>query len=345
MKKGARTDLATLTMPFSVALSVLNTGVRRLMYLTFRCLGSGQSLASRQILSTNSPGCTGSIVFMKKRHSRTADTGEKICLTLGLLSSPLMASRGRVRARVRRIDSSTAVSASVTGVLSGLALTLRSSALKRLMESESASSAIRWASSGSPGGSGEREVFLFRAPGQTSPISVSGAASDKQLRDLVTPELARATSKGGQHWQAVTWRVGDRDEPAVMVGQDVSVPLVGTWQLFFLYSMQPEQDRLDLAHAMTTKLTGDRLHLTPLPEDFAGRVLDIGCGTGIWSICMGDQFPNAQILGNDLSPVQPSWVCAFEKLEAGQLNCAKGGRRGEEAVRGSAAACDTGCGG
>ena len=92
MKKGARTDLATLTMPFSVALSVLNTGVRRLMYLTFRCLGSGQSLASRQILSTNSPGCTGSIVFMKKRHSMPADTGEKICLTLGLLSSPLMAS-------------------------------------------------------------------------------------------------------------------------------------------------------------------------------------------------------------------------------------------------------------
>lgn len=115
---------------------------------------------------------------------------------------------------------------------------------------------------------------------------------------------------------------------------------------YILPNDEPEQDRLDLAHAMTTKLTGDRLHLTPLPEDFDGRVLDIGCGTGIWSICMGDQFPNAQILGNDLSPVQPSWVCAFRETRGGsQLNCAKGGWRGEEAVRGSAAACDTGCGG
>ncbi|KAL1614924.1 hypothetical protein SLS54_009373 [Diplodia seriata] len=84
---------------------------------------------------------------------------------------------------------------------------------------------------------------------------------------------------------------------------------------YILPNDEPEQDRLDLAHAMTTKLTGDRLHLTPLPEDFNGRVLDLGCGTGIWSICMGDQYPEAQILGNDLSPVQPSWVPPNVKFE------------------------------
>jgi len=36
--------------------------------------------------------------------------------------------------------------------------------------------------------------------------------------------------------------------------------------------------------------------------------LDIGTGTGIWAMEMGDQFPNCNILGNDLSPIQPRWV-------------------------------------
>ena len=57
------------------------------------------------------------------------------------LSSPSTASRGRARPRVRRMDSSTALSASVTGVRSGLVTTCRSSALNRSIVSESASSA------------------------------------------------------------------------------------------------------------------------------------------------------------------------------------------------------------
>ena len=42
------------------------------------------------------------------------------------------------------------------------------------------------------GGSGEREVFLLRAPGQKGGgVSVTGAASDLELVDLVSPELRR----------------------------------------------------------------------------------------------------------------------------------------------------------
>ena len=96
------------------------------------------------------------------------------------------------------------------------------------------------------GGTGEREVFLMRAPNQSSPVSVGAAASDKSLLPLVSAHLQIATGRGGQHWQSVAWPVGDDDvEPAVMVGQNVDVPLVGTFQLYFLYSLQSEQDRLD----------------------------------------------------------------------------------------------------
>ena len=95
------------------------------------------------------------------------------------------------------------------------------------------------------GGAGEREVFLLRAPGESSADSVGNAASARGLIPLVTPELQRATAEGGQHWQSVAWEVDGRVEPAVMIGQDVDVPFAGTYQLFFLYSLQAEQERLD----------------------------------------------------------------------------------------------------
>jgi hypothetical protein len=60
-------------------------------------------------------------------------------------SSPVTASRERTRERVRRMLSSTASSASVTGVRSGFDITCRSRALNRAVVSESASSARTWA--------------------------------------------------------------------------------------------------------------------------------------------------------------------------------------------------------
>lgn len=68
---------------------------------------------------------------------------------------------------------------------------------------------------------------------------------------------------------------------------------------------QAELDRLDLKHHIMMLLCDNHLHLAPLvkPE----KVLDIGTGTGIWAIQMGDQYPESTVIGTDLSPVQPSW--------------------------------------
>ncbi|TDZ13500.1 putative methyltransferase tdiE [Colletotrichum spinosum] len=76
-----------------------------------------------------------------------------------------------------------------------------------------------------------------------------------------------------------------------------------------------EMDRLDIAHAMVYKAIGDRLYLAPIEEDKVHRILDVGTGTGIWAMEMGDVFPNAEVIGNDLSPIQPSWVPANVKFE------------------------------
>ncbi|TDZ47428.1 Secondary metabolism regulator LAE1 [Colletotrichum trifolii] len=76
-----------------------------------------------------------------------------------------------------------------------------------------------------------------------------------------------------------------------------------------------EINRLDIAHALVTRATGDKLYLAPIEEDKTHRILDVGTGTGVWAVDMGDLFPNAEIIGNDLSAIQPSWVPANVKFE------------------------------
>ncbi|KAL7624172.1 hypothetical protein AAE478_005729 [Parahypoxylon ruwenzoriense] len=67
-----------------------------------------------------------------------------------------------------------------------------------------------------------------------------------------------------------------------------------------------EQEREDLQHAMVMLLCDGKLHFAPLENPKS--VLDMGTGTGIWAIDMGDEYPDAEILGIDLSPIQPLWV-------------------------------------
>ncbi|KAI5811847.1 S-adenosyl-L-methionine-dependent methyltransferase, partial [Pyronema omphalodes] len=80
---------------------------------------------------------------------------------------------------------------------------------------------------------------------------------------------------------------------------------------------EKEQDRLDLNHEITRMAWDEKLHQAPLHEPH--RILDIGTGTGIWAIDMAEQYPMAEVIGTDLSPIQPDWVpanCRFEVDDA-----------------------------
>lgn len=68
-----------------------------------------------------------------------------------------------------------------------------------------------------------------------------------------------------------------------------------------------EQDRLDLLHHIFLLLLDGKLYDAPLATP-PMRVLDLGTGTGIWAIDFGDENPGSEVLGTDLSPIQPSWV-------------------------------------
>ena len=42
--------------------------------------------------------------------------------------------------------------------------------------------------------------------------------------------------------------------------------------------------------------------------------MDVGCGSGAWAIEVADDFPTANVIGIDLSPIQPADVpqnCEF----------------------------------
>ena len=76
---------------------------------------------------------------------------------------------------------------------------------------------------------------------------------------------------------------------------------------------EQELNRMDIEHHNQLLQLDGRLHLCPV--DDPQEVLDLGTGTGIWCIDMADKYPSAQIIGTDLSPVQPSWVppnCNFQ---------------------------------
>lgn len=49
-----------------------------------------------------------------------------------------------------------------------------------------------------------------------------------------------------------------------------------------------ELDRLDLFHQMVRIVMLNKLHFCPLPKDAPVKILDIGTGTGIWAIEMGE---------------------------------------------------------
>ncbi|KAI9867344.1 MAG: hypothetical protein M1830_005828 [Pleopsidium flavum] len=76
-----------------------------------------------------------------------------------------------------------------------------------------------------------------------------------------------------------------------------------------------EANREDMKHHSTKLLIGGRLQLAPIGEA-PQRVLDVGTGTGIWAMDFADAYPMAEVIGVDLSPMQPSmWVIRKDHVE------------------------------
>ncbi|SPJ78268.1 uncharacterized protein FTOL_06657 [Fusarium torulosum] len=77
---------------------------------------------------------------------------------------------------------------------------------------------------------------------------------------------------------------------------------------------EQQRESIDITHHYLTLLLDGKLTLAPLGEGME-KVLDVGTGTGIWAIDFADEHPNIEVIGTDLSPIQPSWVPPNVKFE------------------------------
>jgi SAM-dependent methyltransferase len=66
-----------------------------------------------------------------------------------------------------------------------------------------------------------------------------------------------------------------------------------------------EISRLDVQHHIWRLTLGGGLHISPVPQN-AKHVLDVGTGPGTWAIDFAEAYPDTQVLGTDLSPIQPT---------------------------------------
>ncbi|KAJ4157457.1 hypothetical protein NW754_009100 [Fusarium falciforme] len=81
-----------------------------------------------------------------------------------------------------------------------------------------------------------------------------------------------------------------------------------------------QSEAMDIGHHMWTLSQDGALHLAPLKDDIQ-KALDIGTGTGIWAIDFADEYPQCEVIGTDISPIQPGWVppnCKFEIEDCNQ---------------------------
>lgn len=76
---------------------------------------------------------------------------------------------------------------------------------------------------------------------------------------------------------------------------------------YMLPNNEQEIGRLEMQHRIWDIMLSGRLHLAPIRPDIS-HAIDLGCGTGAWAIDFADAHPDCDVVGLDLSPIQPDAV-------------------------------------
>ncbi|WAO97272.1 Hypothetical protein NCS54_01499200 [Fusarium falciforme] len=95
-----------------------------------------------------------------------------------------------------------------------------------------------------------------------------------------------------------------------MPNDDLECERLGTFQPPSRGIMRKRSLKTDLQHNLIILTLGGRLGLAPPndPDSKVKRVLDVGMGMGIWAVDFSDEHPESQVIGVDLSPIQPNFV-------------------------------------
>ncbi|KAF5720936.1 putative multicopper oxidase [Fusarium globosum] len=176
----------------------------------------------------------------------------------------------------------------------------------------------------SPRASKSRSPTASKSP--SPPAATSGPILDPQHWAQVNEEQAQAEAEGADDDNSDADSTLDPDNASSTASITSSILEYRTIHGRTYHSEQgnaqywasndeQQNDLMDLTHHILTLGLGDKLHLAPLKEEKLHQAIDIGTGTGIWAIDFADQYPGAEIIGTDLSPIQPSWVPPNVKFE------------------------------
>ncbi|KAK8127828.1 S-adenosyl-L-methionine-dependent methyltransferase [Apiospora sp. TS-2023a] len=92
-------------------------------------------------------------------------------------------------------------------------------------------------------------------------------------------------------------------DPASQVGVGGRTYQAYREDTYYLPNDADEQDRLDFQHEMTSILLDKQLSVAPVQNP--KHVLDVATGTGIWALDYATENPDCQVIGTDLSLIQP----------------------------------------
>ena len=108
----------------------------------------------------------------------------------------------------------------------------------------------------SSSGAGGIGVVLNRSSKESSSTIINNLTTATELRSLITDEMVAQVEEGGighQYWQSVLVPTdAGGSAPGIIVGTQVSLPLAGIYDLFLVYSLESEQNTLNLATRAVT---------------------------------------------------------------------------------------------
>ncbi|KXX75055.1 Phosphoethanolamine N-methyltransferase 1 [Madurella mycetomatis] len=145
--------------------------------------------------------------------------------------------------------------------------------------------------------------------------------SDKKATEQAAPAAEPSTTGvlPAEHWMAQDVPADNSDaDSALGTDAESSTASITSSILQYrtLYGRTYHSERGDAQychHALTMALDG-KLYLAPISKNIE-KAIDIGTGTGIWAIDFADDFPDTDVIGTDISPIQPSWVPPNLKFE------------------------------
>lgn len=89
--------------------------------------------------------------------------------------------------------------------------------------------------------------LLLRLPSESATMTIQELTTNSLLPDLVTDEMRnQVATTDDLVWQSVAIPLQDGQVPGVVIGGQVNVPLAGSHELYLFYSLQSEQETLNL---------------------------------------------------------------------------------------------------